>query len=505
MKIQRIETKSFTIDEDSEKRGEKIFKSSILAKISRMIGGEEIKEIKKSYKPLARFKVSRIEKVHKGITGAETVYEKRENYFYVDLSNADLYHISGKKICRFDILKKLVNLPRISAQTLGNLMKTGYIYREELDRQTVFDLMNLEMVRIYKSSILTLFAKIWDELNPEQSKPTETKERLQSLVKIPNFNDRGYNLSFFLEECDTIDETYEKDTIKYSVERIDELLSDLFDAEAVIDNITFMPYLRGFYKKKRQRKSKAREMYFPICFTSEIHLRKIKRRKGIKLKPIALATTIGASGSVPVEEPTINFSDVADLEQVKKEIMEAIIYPLMNPDLAREFGKKGGGAILLYGPPGCGKSYIAKATIGECGVPFFNVNISDLISRGVKAEAESLHKIFEEASRNSPAVIFFDEIDAIGGRRSEAKEYEERIKQAMSILGQVSEDTTTPRNIRRAAKESMDTLQSEEYTLAVRASNAISILDEILQDPNMPPYTRVKLWNVMSLLEAIKD
>jgi hypothetical protein len=51
----------------------------------------------------------------------------------------------------------------------------------------------------------------------------------------------------------------------------------------------------------------------------------------------------------------------------------------------------------------------------------------------------------------------------------------------------------------------MDTLQSGEFTPAVRASNAISILDEILQDPNMPPYTRVKLWNVMSLIEAIKD
>jgi uncharacterized protein (UPF0147 family) len=85
------------------------------------------------------------------------------------------------------------------------------------------------------------------------------------------------------------------------------------------------------------------------------------------------------------------------------------------------------------------------------------------------------------------------------------EEYEERMKQAMAVLTEVSEDTTTPRNIRRAAKDSMDALQSTEFTPAVRASNAISILDEILQDPNMPPYTRVKLWNVMSLLEAIKD
>lgn len=90
-------------------------------------------------------------------------------------------------------------------------------------------------------------------------------------------------------------------------------------------------------------------------------------------------------------------------------------------------------------------------------------------------------------------------------RKKKMEEYEERMKQALVVLGLVAEDNTTPRNIRRAAKDSMDALQTNEYTPAVRASNAISLMDEILQDPNMPPYTRVKLWNVMSLLEAIKD
>ena len=89
--------------------------------------------------------------------------------------------------------------------------------------------------------------------------------------------------------------------------------------------------------------------------------------------------------------------------------------------------------------------------------------------------------------------------------KKKSKEYEERIEQAAAVLGQVSEDSTTPRNIRRAAKESIDALQTSKDSAAVRASNAISMLEEILQDPNMPPYTRVKLWNVMSLLEAIKD
>ncbi len=90
-------------------------------------------------------------------------------------------------------------------------------------------------------------------------------------------------------------------------------------------------------------------------------------------------------------------------------------------------------------------------------------------------------------------------------RKKKNEEYVERMKQAMVVLGEVSEDSTTPRNIRRAAKDSMSSLQSGEFTPAVRASNVISILDEILQDPNMPAYTRVKLWNVMSLIEAIKD
>ena len=90
-------------------------------------------------------------------------------------------------------------------------------------------------------------------------------------------------------------------------------------------------------------------------------------------------------------------------------------------------------------------------------------------------------------------------------RKKKLQEYEVRIKEAMNVLGLVSEDTTTPRNIRRAAKQSIEALQLTENTPAVRASSAISILDDILQDPNMPPYTRVKLWNVMSLLEAIKD
>jgi uncharacterized protein (UPF0147 family) len=85
------------------------------------------------------------------------------------------------------------------------------------------------------------------------------------------------------------------------------------------------------------------------------------------------------------------------------------------------------------------------------------------------------------------------------------EEYEGRIKQALVILNEVSNDTTTPRNIRRAAKTALDTLQMGDLSIGVRAANAISILDDISQDPNMPPYTRTKIWNIVSIIEAIKD
>ena len=90
-------------------------------------------------------------------------------------------------------------------------------------------------------------------------------------------------------------------------------------------------------------------------------------------------------------------------------------------------------------------------------------------------------------------------------RKKKSAEYEERIAHTLIFLREISEDNTTPRNIRRAAADSIVCLSNVKLTPAVRASNVVNILDEILQDVNMPAYTRVKLWNVMSFIEAIKD
>ncbi len=85
-------------------------------------------------------------------------------------------------------------------------------------------------------------------------------------------------------------------------------------------------------------------------------------------------------------------------------------------------------------------------------------------------------------------------------------ENEDKKKQVIFILTQISEDTSVPRNIRRAANESISAMENEDIeSLAIRASNAISVLDEISQDPNCPLYARTKIWNAVSVLETIKD
>lgn len=123
-----------------------------------------------------------------------------------------------------------------------------------------------------------------------------------------------------------------------------------------------------------------------------------------------------------IQKPTINFSDVGGMETVKKEIELKIIKPLLHPELYKAYGKKTGGGILLYGPPGCGKTYIAKATAGQVNAKFINVSLSDILDMWIGNSEKNLHEVFELARQNTPCVLFFDEIDALGASRSDMKQ-----------------------------------------------------------------------------------
>lgn len=123
-----------------------------------------------------------------------------------------------------------------------------------------------------------------------------------------------------------------------------------------------------------------------------------------------------------IENTGVNFNDVGGMQQVKKEIDLKIIKPLKHPDLYKAYGKKAGGGILLYGPPGCGKTMIAKATAGEVNARFINVSLTDILDMWIGNSEKNLHNIFEEARDNTPCVIFIDEIDALGASRNDMKQ-----------------------------------------------------------------------------------
>ena len=119
-----------------------------------------------------------------------------------------------------------------------------------------------------------------------------------------------------------------------------------------------------------------------------------------------------------VEKPSITFADVGGLDELKEKVRLRVLYPLKRPDLYKAFGKKVGGGLLLYGPPGCGKTFLARATAGEAGIHFVAVGIEEVLDMWLGQSEKKLHELFKTAREKAPAILFFDEVDSLGGRRS---------------------------------------------------------------------------------------
>ena len=117
----------------------------------------------------------------------------------------------------------------------------------------------------------------------------------------------------------------------------------------------------------------------------------------------------------------VNFEDVGGMEDVKENIRMKIIHPLTKPELFAAYGKQAGGGVLLYGPPGCGKTLLSRATAGEIKTSFFSVGLHQILDMYIGQSEQKLHKIFELVRSQAPAVLFFDEIDALAADRRDLK------------------------------------------------------------------------------------
>jgi ATP-dependent 26S proteasome regulatory subunit len=119
-----------------------------------------------------------------------------------------------------------------------------------------------------------------------------------------------------------------------------------------------------------------------------------------------------------IERPKVTFKDVGGMEAIKDEIRMKIIHPLAHPELYQAYGKAIGGGVLMYGPPGCGKTHLARATAGEVKAGFIAVGINEILDMWIGQSEKNLHEVFEKARGHRPCVLFFDEVDALGASRA---------------------------------------------------------------------------------------
>jgi len=164
------------------------------------------------------------------------------------------------------------------------------------------------------------------------------------------------------------------------------------------------------------------------------------------------------------EGPRVSYEDIGGLKNELEKVKEMIQLPLKHPELFDRLGIDPPKGVLLYGPPGTGKTLIAKAVANESGANFYTINGPEIMSKFYGQSEENLRKIFEEAQKNAPSIIFLDEIDAIAPKRSEVHgEVERRVVSQLLTL--------------------MDGLKGRGKVIVIGATNIPDVIDPALRRP----------------------
>ena len=186
-----------------------------------------------------------------------------------------------------------------------------------------------------------------------------------------------------------------------------------------------------------------------------------QRRKNLKLIQFSKED----QSLIESEKPRETFDDVGGLEDVKKKIKMNFILPLKQPEIFAAYGKSAGGSLLLFGPPGCGKTFLARAVAGEIEANFMHIELQAILSMYAGQSEHNLHDIFEKTRENKPCVIFIDELDAMGGSRHLMRQHHDRMLVNQLLL-------------------ELDGLQAEnDNVFVIGATNTPWYLDSALRRP----------------------
>jgi transitional endoplasmic reticulum ATPase len=173
-----------------------------------------------------------------------------------------------------------------------------------------------------------------------------------------------------------------------------------------------------------------------------------------------------AMREVYVEVPQVHWSEVGGLKEVKQELMESVEWPLKKPEVFKKMGIKPPRGILLYGPPGCGKTLLARAVATESEANFISIKGPEIFSKWVGESEKAIREIFRKGRTAAPAIIFFDELDSIVPRRG---------------LG-YSDSGASERVISQLLTE-IDGIESLQNVLVIAATNRPDILDPAVLRP----------------------
>jgi cell division protease FtsH len=165
---------------------------------------------------------------------------------------------------------------------------------------------------------------------------------------------------------------------------------------------------------------------------------------------------------------TVTFADVAGIDEAKQELTEIVDF-LRDPDKYRRLGGRIPRGVLLSGPPGTGKTLLARAVAGEAGAPFYSMSASEFVEAIVGVGASRVRDLFQQAKKESPAIVFIDELDAVGRARSTAGGYGGGSDEREQTLNQILTE--------------MDGFDSSTAVIVIGATNRIDVLDQALLRP----------------------